>query len=241
MFEDREAAESNLKRLTDIVWPATRSIILSQFEQQLAEASAKRTADTQHADFVCEHSALYSALCDGSLDELLQEYHTRQIPLAHLQHLLPAAAGAALEDDEAPLTPPSLPLLLPQPVLFLEAAVLLQAQWDAVMDAVWCTTVPSAVAVQRVMHRNSMSKGAAEARVAAQVSEMHASADRVHVTIDTHGDKHVTRQAVADCWLRLVHSLHNGRGAQVRSGPPVSPSGCRGAQVRSGPPVSPSG
>jgi len=212
VFEDHSSSEAHLKRLTDIVWPATRGIILSDFQRQLEAADAKRAAAMERADFQCEHSSLYSALCDGSLGELLTEHHSKLLPLRHLQQLLPAGASAALLDEDAPLDPPSLPLLLPRPVLFLEAAVLLQAQWDTVMDAVWCTTVPSAVAVQRVMHRNAMSKAAAEARVQAQLDAFQGSADRVHVTIDTNAPMCDTRRVIADSWLRLVHSLYASSG-----------------------------
>ena len=208
MFEDGEHASANLKRLTDIVWPATRGIILSEFQTHIEAASAKRTEALLRADFECEHSALYSALCDGDLGELLLEYHTRQIPVQHLQKLLPAGAGNALYDDDAPLGPPSLPLLLPKPVLVLEAAVMLQAQWDSTLDTIWCTTVPPAVAIQRVMHRNALSSGAAQARVAAQLETFEAAADRVGEMIDTNAAKHETRRIVADKWLRFVHALY---------------------------------
>ena len=55
------------------------------------------------------------------------------------------------------------------PVVVIEAAVLLEAGWADMMDAVWVLCVEPETAVERIMARNSLSREAAQTRVDAQM------------------------------------------------------------------------
>ena len=54
-------------------------------------------------------------------------------------------------------------------VVVIEAAILLEAGWEDMMDSVWVLCVDPATAVERVMARNSLAWEAAQARVDAQM------------------------------------------------------------------------
>jgi phosphopantetheine adenylyltransferase/dephospho-CoA kinase len=55
-----------------------------------------------------------------------------------------AALDAAARLAAAPARPP---------FVFIEAAVLIEAGWDALVDEVWCVTAPRAVRIARVIER----------------------------------------------------------------------------------------
>lgn len=55
-------------------------------------------------------------------------------------------------------------------IVLLEAAVLLEANWDRFVDEVWCVCVSQELQCQRVMARNGLSRVDAEARIAAQLT-----------------------------------------------------------------------
>ncbi len=58
----------------------------------------------------------------------------------------------------------------PQRVIVLEAAVLLEAQWDDLVDEVWVVVVDQSVAIERLVERDGMSRDAALARIRSQLS-----------------------------------------------------------------------
>eukprot|EP01062_Namystynia_karyoxenos_P075450 TRINITY_DN72817_c0_g1_i1.p1 TRINITY_DN72817_c0_g1~~TRINITY_DN72817_c0_g1_i1.p1 ORF type:complete len:232 (+),score=27.35 TRINITY_DN72817_c0_g1_i1:62-757(+) len=55
-------------------------------------------------------------------------------------------------------------------VVALEAAVMLEAGWDGLCDALWVMTVDPAEAIRRLQSRNNLSESEAAARVASQPS-----------------------------------------------------------------------
>jgi dephospho-CoA kinase len=71
-------------------------------------------------------------------------------------------------------------------VVVLEAAVLLEAGWQDLVDEVWVVRVPAAVAVARLTLRNGLSEEAARARLAAQMTNDERAA-RADVVIDNSG------------------------------------------------------
>jgi dephospho-CoA kinase len=56
------------------------------------------------------------------------------------------------------------------PVIILEAAVLLDAEWDDLLDGIWVVTAPREVALQRLMETRGLSQDEAEKRINAQES-----------------------------------------------------------------------
>jgi len=56
------------------------------------------------------------------------------------------------------------------PLIVLDAAILFEAGWDVLCDAVWAVVTEPERAIERIMARNGLSREQAEARQAAQLS-----------------------------------------------------------------------
>jgi len=89
------------------------------------------------------------------------------------------------------------------PVVVLEAAVLIEADWIPIVDQVWLVTVSPAIARQRIMSRNGLAAEQADARIAAQLTnaerERHAQ-----VVIDNSASLDDLRRRVDAEWERLA-------------------------------------
>jgi dephospho-CoA kinase len=71
-------------------------------------------------------------------------------------------------------------------VAVIEAAVLLEAGWQDLVDEIWVVQVPESVATQRLMTRNGFSAEDAQARIRAQLSNEE-RARQASVVIDNTG------------------------------------------------------
>jgi dephospho-CoA kinase len=96
------------------------------------------------------------------------------------------------------------------PVVVLEAAVLIEADWIPIVDQVWLVTVPPEMARERIMSRNALTAEQAEQRIAAQLTNDE-RAEHAHVIIDNSGtledlERHVTAE-----WEKLAAAA--GRNA----------------------------
>jgi len=91
-------------------------------------------------------------------------------------------------------------------VAVLEAALLIEAGWADLTDEVWLTLVPPAVAAQRLMERNRLSREEAQARIASQLSneERLGHAD---VVIDTDCSLAEVGRRVDALWEGLMVRL----------------------------------
>ena len=96
------------------------------------------------------------------------------------------------------------------PVVVLEAAVLIEADWIPIVDQVWLVTVPPDVAQARIMSRNGLSAEQADQRIAAQLSNDE-RAPHAQVIIDNSGTLDDLEQRVAAEWDKLAATA--GRGA----------------------------
>lgn len=89
------------------------------------------------------------------------------------------------------------------PVVVLEAAVLIEADWIPIVDQVWLVEVSPDVARQRIMSRNGLTAEQADARINTQLSngerERHAQ-----VIIDNSGTLDELRRRVEAEWQRLA-------------------------------------
>jgi dephospho-CoA kinase len=56
------------------------------------------------------------------------------------------------------------------PVVVLEAAVLLDAEWDDLLDGIWVVTAPKSVALDRLVETRGLLQEEAEKRITAQDS-----------------------------------------------------------------------
>ena len=85
----------------------------------------------------------------------------------------------------------------PSKIVVLEAAVLLEAGWQDIVDEVWVTVVDREVAIERATARDGVDREAIEARIDTQLSneERIASAQKV---IDNSSDEaHLIKQLEA--------------------------------------------
>ncbi|MEX2245266.1 MAG: dephospho-CoA kinase [Dehalococcoidia bacterium] len=89
------------------------------------------------------------------------------------------------------------------PVVVLEAAVLIEADWVPLVDRVWVVTVPPDAARERVVSRNGLTPEQADARIAAQLpnDERVRHADVVIDNSETLDD--LERRVEAE-WRRLT-------------------------------------
>jgi dephospho-CoA kinase len=88
------------------------------------------------------------------------------------------------------------------PVVVLEAAVLIEADWIPIVDQVWLVTVPPEMARERIMSRNALSAEQAEQRIAAQLSNEE-RAGHAQVIIENSGTLEELEQRVTAEWETL--------------------------------------
>jgi len=86
----------------------------------------------------------------------------------------------------------------PAPVV-VEAAVLIEARWDELVDEVWLVVAEREVVIDRVMQSRGLERAAVEARLAAQLSDAERLA-HADVTIDNSGSLDELRVAVEILW-----------------------------------------
>ena len=88
------------------------------------------------------------------------------------------------------------------PVVVLEAAVLIEADWISIVDQVWAVVVPPEVARERIMSRNGLSAEQADARIGAQLTNAERER-RAQVVIDNSGSMEELRRRVDAAWGQL--------------------------------------
>ncbi len=88
-------------------------------------------------------------------------------------------------------------------VVVIEAAVLIEASWQDLVDQVWVVTVPEAVAEERLIARNGLTSEQARARIAAQLTNEQRMA-QADVTIDNSGSIADAQARVAALWDGLT-------------------------------------
>ena len=98
-------------------------------------------------------------------------------------------------------------------VVVVEAALLFEAGWDSLVEAVWVTDSPEQMVIERLKKRNGLSEEEARKRISSQMdrSERMGKADFV---IDNSGDVAGLEGAVKELWNRRVA---NGSGKQKGS------------------------
>jgi dephospho-CoA kinase len=96
------------------------------------------------------------------------------------------------------------------PVVVLEAAVLIEADWTPIVDQVWVVTVTPEMARERIMSRNGVSAEQADLRIGAQLSNEE-RARHAQVIIENSGTLQDLERRVAAEWERLAAAA--GRNA----------------------------
>ncbi len=88
------------------------------------------------------------------------------------------------------------------PVVVLEAAVLIEADWVPITDRVWVVTVMPEIARTRIIERNGLTPEQADARIAAQLTNAERVA-RAQVVIENDGTLDELRERVRAAWEAL--------------------------------------
>jgi dephospho-CoA kinase len=88
------------------------------------------------------------------------------------------------------------------PVVVLEAAVLIEADWLPLVDEVWVVTVPPEIARARIVSRNGLTPEQADQRIAAQLTNDERRA-KAQVVIENGGTLEDLERRVDEAWGRL--------------------------------------
>ena len=97
-------------------------------------------------------------------------------------------------------------------VAVVEAAVLFEAGWDALVDEVWTTYAPAEVVVERLRQRNGLSEEEARKRINSQMPAAERNR-RSDVVVDNAADLATLERAVAALWqARVKGKVHQGNG-----------------------------
>lgn len=88
-------------------------------------------------------------------------------------------------------------------VVVVEAAVLLEAGWQDLVDQIWVVTVPVAIAEERLIARNGLTREQAQARIAVQLSNEERTREAT-VVIDNSGTLEQAEAEVGRRWDELV-------------------------------------
>ena len=89
-------------------------------------------------------------------------------------------------------------------VVVLEAALLIEADWLPLVDAVWLVTASPETARERLVQRNGLTAEQAEARLRAQLSN-EKRRPYADVVIENDGSLEELRRAVDEAWSELEH------------------------------------
>ena len=87
-------------------------------------------------------------------------------------------------------------------LVVLEAAVLLEAGWEDMVDEIWVTTVDADIAVARLAERNGLDEAAARARIDSQLSNEERIA-KAGVVIENNGSLDELTTRVRAAWEDL--------------------------------------
>ena len=100
-------------------------------------------------------------------------------------------------------------LLTGKEVCFIEAALLLEADWQQRLHEVWTCIIPEQEAITRIMNRNSLSEEEARKRLSSQANNQY-RVDKSNVVLCTLWDYEVTQKQVEKAWQLLKGRLAAG-------------------------------
>ena len=96
-------------------------------------------------------------------------------------------------------------------VVVVEAALLLEAGWDALVDEVWCTGASEDIVIDRLKARNGLNKEEAQKRIKAQMS-VDERKSRSQVMIENNGDLAQLTAVIEQIWEnRVITKVEKGR------------------------------
>jgi len=89
------------------------------------------------------------------------------------------------------------------PAVVIEAALLVEAKWDALVDEVWVLTAQPAAVEQRLVAQRGLDRAAIAARIGAQIGDAERAA-RADVVIDNSGSPDALRARLTALWRERV-------------------------------------
>jgi phosphopantetheine adenylyltransferase/dephospho-CoA kinase len=92
----------------------------------------------------------------------------------------------------------------PDAPIVLEAAVMLEAGWEPMVDEVWVVIVEPDTAVARATARDGVGEEAVRKRIAAQLSN-DARREKADLVIDNSGDEAALRAQLDAAWTRVAN------------------------------------
>lgn len=95
----------------------------------------------------------------------------------------------------------------------LEAAVLLEAGWEDLVDEIWAVVVRPELAVARLRSRNGLDEAAAWARIRSQLSNEE-RVRRAHVVIENDGTLEELRHRFEEAWKALLERTRAASGGE---------------------------
>lgn len=95
----------------------------------------------------------------------------------------------------------------------LEAAVLLEAGWEDLVDEIWAVVVHPELAVARLRSRNGLDEAAAWARIRSQLSNEE-RVRRAHVVIENDGTLEELRHRFEEAWTALLERTRAASGRE---------------------------
>lgn len=93
-------------------------------------------------------------------------------------------------------------MLDPDAVVVLEAAVLFEAGWEDIGDAIWVVNVDREIAIDRAMARDGADRQTIESRLNSQLSNEERGA-RATVVIDNNGTEEEFNARLEEAWASL--------------------------------------
>lgn len=90
----------------------------------------------------------------------------------------------------------------PNTVVVLEAAVLIEAGWQSLVDEIWVTTVDPSTAIERASARDGVDADAVQPRIDAQLSNAERTAEAA-VVIDNSADEPQLLAQLENHWKNL--------------------------------------
>jgi len=89
------------------------------------------------------------------------------------------------------------------PAVVVEAALLVEAKWDALVDQVWVVTARREVVEQRLIAQRGLDRSAIATRMRAQLGDQERAA-RADVVVDNSGSLDALRTELTALWRARV-------------------------------------
>ena len=84
----------------------------------------------------------------------------------------------------------------------MEAAVLLEAEWDKSVNEVWCVHVPTAESIRRSVERDNIPEEQVRKRIEAQIP-LEKRVEKSNLVISTFWEPEITQQICEKAWNNL--------------------------------------